>query len=179
MKKEKLRHYANVIASHADAPWVTPLFFFLFFIDSFLLLLPVDSLMAATLTMRPKHMKRWLFVSIVGFGLGLGVVAIIVNSQLQPYLFELFEKWGYFHHVEKVLSHAETYGYLELALGVFTIVPSLFGVLAGVVVNLNPWAVWAIAWVGKIIKILLTVWVIFSTSKAVKKVLKVYLKTSV
>jgi membrane protein YqaA with SNARE-associated domain len=179
MKKEKLRHYATVIAGHADSAWVTPVFFLMFFIDSLVLVLPVDSLMATTMTLRPQHVKKWLVASISGFALGLGILAAIANSKLQPLLFELMERWGYLNHAMDAVKHAQNYGYWELVFGVFTFVPSLFGVLAGVLVGLNPWAVWAISLGGKVVKILLTVKVIFSTSDLAKKILRFYLKTSV
>lgn len=179
MKREKLRHYANVISVHADAPWVTALWFGLFFIDSFLLFIPVDTLMAATLAMKPQHRVRWITWGLVGFGLGLGMVAILVNSQLQPWFFEQINHWGYVAHVQDVVSHAQSYGYLELTLGVYTVLPSLFGVLAGVLVHLNPWVVWAISFSGKVLKLLLTVWVVFGGHQTVKRWIKLYLKTSV
>jgi len=179
MKKEKLRHYANVIASNADAHWVTPFFFIIFFLDSLLLVIPVDSLLGASMSLRPRHIKKWLLASTLGFALGLGILALVANSHLQPWAFKWFEELGYFHHVEKVLEQAENYGYLSLTIGVFTILPSLFGVIIGVLVGLNPWVVWALSLGGKIVKLILTVWLIFSGSQVFKKILKIYLKTSV
>jgi hypothetical protein len=55
----------------------------------------------------------------------------------------------------------------------------LLGVIIGVIVKLNPYAVWGISLAGKLIKIFLTVWLIFSSSHAIKRVLRAYLKTSV
>jgi membrane protein YqaA with SNARE-associated domain len=78
-----------------------------------------------------------------------------------------------------VVEHAQNYGYVELTIGVFTLLPSLFGVLIGVVVGLNPWAVWALALAGKVVKILATVWIIFSGSQVLKKYIRLWLKTSV
>ena len=179
MKKEKLRHWANVISSHAESYWVTPLFFGLLLVDSIILFLPVDTLLAATITLKPRKMKIWILSSLAGFALGLGVVAVLVNSHLQPWLFEIFENWGYLHHVQDVVAHAQDYGYIELAIGVFTVLPSLFGVLIGVLVKLDPWIVWGISYAGKVFKVLLTVWLIFSSSNVLKKWLRVYLKTSV
>ena len=178
MKKEKIRHYANVISSHADARWVTPFFFTIFFLDSFLLFIPVDYLLSATVLLRPRRKKIWLAAAISGFGLGLGLVAVLVNTHLQHYLFDLFNRWGYFHHVQNIIDHAQDYGYLELTLGVFTLVPSLFGVIAGVLVHLDPWVVWAISLAGKVLKLVLTVWVFQSGTRVVKRWLKIYLKTS-
>lgn len=179
MKKEKLRHWANVISSHAESYWVTPLFFGLFLLDSIILFLPVDTLLAATITLKPKKMKTWIFFSLLGFAIGLAIVAIIVNSHLQPWLFELFDNWGYLDHVREVVAHAQDYGYIELAIGAFTILPSLFGVLIGVLVGLDPWIVWGISYAGKVVKVFLTVWLIFSSSHVLKRWLRVYLKTSV
>ena len=179
MKREKLRHYANVISTHAEAHWVTPLFFFLFFIDSVILFLPMDTLLAATISLKPHHRRKWVLASIFGFALGLGLVAILVNTELHPYLFQLFKKWGYFKDVMRIVEHAQNYGYIELAIGVFTFLPSIFGVLIGVIVGLNPWAVWSLALAGKVVKILATVWIIFSGSKVLKKYISLWLKTSV
>ena len=179
MKREKLRHYANVLSSHADAHWVTPLFFGLFFIDAVILVIPVDTLLGATVALKPEHKKKWVLASIIGYATSLALVAILVNSHLQPYLFELFESWGYMEHVRSMVEHAQNYGYIELTIAVFTLIPSLFGVLIGVVLGLNPFAVWAISLSGKITKILVTVWLVFTSSQYLKKWLRVWLKTSV
>lgn len=178
MNKEKLQHYANVLASHAGSYWVTPIFFLLFFIDSIILIIPVDSLLAATISLRPQGLKKWLIASVIGFASGLGLVAILVNTQLQPWFLNLFESWGYLDRVYDIINQAQDYGYWALTLGVFTLLPSLFGVLIGVLVHLNPWAVWAIALAGKLFKLFLTVWLIFSGSLALRKWLRLYLKTS-
>lgn len=178
MNKEKLRHYANVLTAHAESPWVTPLFFLLFLIDSVILIIPVDTLLAATVTLKPQQRRRWVLASVVGFAVGLGLVAIVANTQLQPYLFHLFQKWGYIQHVMAIMAHAENWGYIELTVSVFTFLPSLFGVLIGVVVGLNPWFVWVISLGGKVAKILVTVWLIFGGSQLLKKLLRPWLKTS-
>jgi membrane protein YqaA with SNARE-associated domain len=179
VKREKLRHYANVLSSHADAHWVTPLFFLLFFVDAVILVIPVDTLLAATVSLKPQQKKKWVISSILGYSTSLALVAILVNSHLQPYLFEMFNRWGYLNHVRDLVEHAQSYGYFELTVAVFTLVPALFGVLIGVLLGLNPWAAWAISLAGKIAKILVTVWLIFSSSQYLKKWLRIWLKTSV
>lgn len=136
-------------------------------------------MLATTIALRPQHWKKWLTASVLGFAGGLGLVAILVNSHLQPWFMNLFESWGYLHHVQDVINQAQNYGYWALTVGVFTLLPSLFGVLIGVLVHLNPWAVWAISLAGKLFKIFLTVWLIFSGSLAVRRWIKLYLKTSV
>ncbi len=179
MNKEKLRHYATVLGSHANSPWVTVFFFFVFFIDSLVLIIPVDSLLGATVSVAPRHAKKWLIASLLGFGSGLGLAAFLVNSQLSPWLMPWMEKLGYMETIRGFLEDAARYGYLSLTIGVFTVLPSLFGVLIGVIVGLNPWAVWAISFAGKILKVVLTVGLIFSGSQFLKKIFRWYLKTSV
>lgn len=179
MKREKLRHYANLLSIHAEAPWISVFWFVVFLLDSIVIVLPVDTLLAATLALKPERRVQWMSAALGGFGLGLAIVAVLVNSQLQPWFFEQINHWGYVAHVEDIVSHAQDYGYLELFLGVYTIVPSLFGVLAGVLVHLNPWIVWGIVFSGKILKLVLTVWVVFGGKKTVKRWIQLYLKTSV
>lgn len=176
MKKEKLRHYANVISTHAESHWVAPLFFLLFFLDSMILFIPVDTLLAATISMKPHHRRKWVFAAILGFAMGLGTVAILVNTHLQPMVFNLVKRAGYFQHVMEIVEHAQNYGYIELTIGVFTFLPSLFGVLIGVIVGLNAWAVWALALAGKVVKILATVWLIFSGTQIFSKYIRLWLK---
>ncbi len=179
MKQEKLYHYAEVLARHADAPWLPLFFLILFFVDSFLMVLPADSLLGATVAIRPIHVKKWTFFACCGSILGLGVAVILGNYVLHDYMMELVAREGFYHKVAEILEHAQNYGYLELCIGVFTIVPSIIGALAGAVVGLNPWVVFVLVVTAKLIKILLTLWLLYTGSHYLKKFVKFYLKTSV
>lgn len=179
MKREKLENYAETLARHADAPWITPFFLFLFFIDSFLMVLPADSLLGATVAIRPKHVKKWAFFSCLGSALGLALAIFLAETVLHDYFFRLMAEGGFYHRVQEIIEHAQNYGYLELAIGVFTIVPSLIAGLAGVVVGLNPWIVFLLISSAKILKILLTLWLLYTGSHYLKKIVKIYVKTSV
>jgi len=179
MNKERIRHYSHVISAHADSAYATLLFSSTFFLDALIVVLPIDSIMSATLTLKPQHARKWVLSAMLGFSLGLGLVALMANSHLEPYLLSWIAKLGYSARLEEVLSHAQTHGYWELTLGSFTILPPIFGVLMGVSVGLNPWAVLFICVAGKMTKLVLMVWLAISSSPKIKKFLQVYLKTSV
>ncbi len=179
MNKGKLEHYAEVIAIHADAPWVTPLFFVLFFIDAFLMVLPADTLLGATVSIRPKHVKKWTVAACLGSSVGLGLAIILALTVLHEYFVRTTLEGGFYHKVQEIIAHAQDYGYLELSIGVFTIVPSILAGLAGVLVGLNPWVVWVLVVTAKLLKILLTLWLLYTGSTFLKKWVRLYLKTSV
>jgi membrane protein YqaA with SNARE-associated domain len=142
-------------------------------------LIPIDALLAASISLKPQHRVKWVLWGVLGFSLGLGAVALLVNTHLQPYVFDFFNRRGYIDYLKEIVEHAQNYGYIELTIGVFTVLPSLFGVLIGVIVGLNPWIVWLLCMAGKVLKILVTVWLIFSGSQALKKYLRLWLKTSI
>lgn len=178
-KKERLRHYANLIASHAEASWVGPFFGILFFFDSMVLVLPSDSLLSAVIAINSKHVKKWLVYATIGFALGLALTTFLAVTHLQPLFVQWMERLGYGESFHKFIGEIREHGYWGLTVGVFTIVPCLFAVLAGAIVGLKAWAVWLISLGGKYLKLYLTVWLVLSSSNALKKWVKAYLKTSV
>src|SRR5262245_53765945 len=112
MKKEKIAYYAYKIAAHADAPWVTPVFFLLFFLDSFLVFIPCDSLLGATVAIRPRHVKKWCFAAILGVVVGLGLVVVAAFTFLHGYLYTLTQDGGMYAQVGDIMTHAQEYGYV-------------------------------------------------------------------
>jgi len=179
VKKEKLEHYADELARHADAPWVTPLFFALFVLDAFVMVIPADTLLGATVSMRKKHLKKWLIVALAGSAIGLAIAMLLAQTVFHDYFIKLTSEGGAYHKVQDVINHAKNYGYIELSIGVFTVVPSIIAGLAGVIVGLNPWVVWVIIVAAKWLKIVLTLWLLYTGSNVVKKWIRLYLKTSV
>ncbi|HCU24170.1 MAG TPA: hypothetical protein DF383_04055 [Deltaproteobacteria bacterium] len=176
MKKEKIVQYAEKIAAHADAHWVTPVFFLLFFLDSFLVFIPCDSLLGTTVAIRPRHVKKWVFAAVFGVMVGLGLVVLASYTFLHGYLYELVEKEGMYSQVKDILLHAQEYGYFELTLSVFTVVPCVIGSIAAAMIGMNPWAVYGIVVVAKILRIILAVWIIHSGGTLLKRWVRIYLK---
>ena len=179
MKQEKLNRYALALATHAEAAWVTFFFFVLFLLDSILMFLPADSLLGATIILYPKRARRWLTVACLGSITGLAGAVILANTVLNDYLQKLVASDGVYHQVRDIIEHAQHYGYWELAAGVFTFVPSVIGAMAGTIVKLNPWLIFLIVTAAKLLKIFLTVWLLHAGGGALKRIIRVYLKTSV
>lgn len=176
MKKEKIAYYAEKIATHADAPWVTPVFFLLFFLDSFLVFIPCDSLLGTTVAMRPRHVKKWCFAAALGVVVGLGLVVVAAFTFLHGYLYTLTQADGMYAQVGDILAHAQEYGYVELTIGVFTVIPCVIGAIAAAMMGMNPWAVYGIVVAAKLLRIILAVWIIHHGGSLLKRAAKVYLK---
>lgn len=176
MKKEKIAYYAYKIAAHADAPWVTPVFFLLFFLDSFLVFIPCDSLLGATVAIRPRHVKKWCIAAVFGVIVGLGLVVVASFTFLHGYLYTLTQGEGMYAQVGEILAHAQEYGYVELTIGVFTFIPCVIGAIAAAMMGMNPWAVYGIVVAAKILRIILAVWILHSGGSLLKRAAKVYLK---
>jgi membrane protein YqaA with SNARE-associated domain len=176
MKKEKIAYYANRIASHADAPWVTPVFFLLFFLDSFLVFIPCDSLLGATAAIRPRHVKKWCIAAILGVIAGLALVVVAAYTFLHGYLYTWTQAEGFYSQVGDILAHAQQYGYVELTIGVFTFIPCVIGAIAAAMIGMNPWAVYGIVVAAKIMRIILAVWILHHGGSLLKRAAKVYLK---
>lgn len=141
--------------------------------------LPADTLLGMTVSIRPRHAKKWTIFSCVGAALGLALAMFLAETILHEFFLSLIRGDGIYHKVQEIIDHAQNYGYIELAIGVFTIVPSLIAGLAGVVMGLNPFAVYGIITSAKLLKILLTLWLLYTGSGYLKKLVKLYLKTSV
>src|SRR5689334_10413471 len=127
MKKDKLIHYARLVISHADAPWVTSFFFFIFFVDTFLIFLPCDTFLGTTVALRPERLKKWLFASVSGVVVGLGLVVLLSNTYLNGVLHDWINSGKMYGQVTDILRHAQNYGFFELTIGVFTVVPCVVG----------------------------------------------------
>lgn len=180
MKKEKLTHYAEVLAQHAEAHWVSPVFFLIFFVDSFIMLIPADSLLSATVALNPRPMRKWYLVSNLGAALGFAVLIFLSQTIFHDYLMQSIQETGFYSEVGAFLQkHASNYGIWELAIGVFTIVPCMIAALAGVAVGINPWAILAVVVAAKAFRLGLTLWFVHTSRPFLKKLVKFYQKTSV
>lgn len=176
MKKDKIAYYANKIAAHADAHWVTPVFFILFFLDSFLVFIPCDSLLGATVAIRPRHVKKWCLAAILGVIVGLALVVLAAYTFLHGSLESWTQSGGIYSQVGDILTHAKEYGYVELTIGVFTFIPCVIGAIAAAMIGMNPWAVLGIVVAAKVTRIILAVWILHSGGSLLKRAAKVYLK---
>lgn len=179
MKKERLRHYANILASRADRPWIGPFFALLFFLDAIFSVFPSDSLLAAVVVIQPKHVKSWTLYASIGFALGLGLLTLLANSHLQPLFYQWLENWGYGENISSTLQEISLHGYGGLTLGAFTFVPCPISILAGIMVGLNPRIVFLITALGKYTKFFLMIWVALSGSNRMRKFAKKYLKAPI
>lgn len=178
MKKDRIVRYAQRIAEHADARWVTPVFFILFFVDSFLVFIPCDSLLGTTVAIRPRHVVKWLTASVLGIVAGLGLIVLASNTFLHGYLDTIVNNSMY-SQVHDIVSHAQQWGYLELTVSVFTVVPCVIGAIAAAMIGMNPWAVFGIVVAAKLLRVFLAVWIIHSGGTLLKRMVRVYLKIPV
>lgn len=179
MKKERLRHYASLMAAGSESPWVTFMLFWVFFVDAIIMVIPTDPLLGAALGLNHRHYKKWIIASVLGFLLGLGFAAWVLNSHFQPWAFSILDHYGYLDKVQTWMAGRETVGYWTLTFGVLTFFPCFLTLVAGNLVGLNPIAIWAIAGGAKLLKLGITILVIFTGSKKLKKWLGLYAKTSV
>ncbi|MCE9624184.1 MAG: hypothetical protein K8R69_01835 [Deltaproteobacteria bacterium] len=179
MKKDRIVRYAQKIAAHADAKWVAPVFFLLFFIDSFLVFIPCDSLLGTTIAIRPRHTVKWMAAAVAGVVGGLGLVVLASYTFLHTYLSSVVQNHAMYSQVNDIVAHAQQYGYLELTVSVFTVVPCVIGAMAASLIGMNPWAVYGIVVAAKLLRVFLAVWIIHSGGTLIKKIVRVYLKIPV
>jgi Predicted membrane protein len=180
MKKDKLSHYAEVLARHAEAHWVSPVFFAIFFLDSFVMVIPADSLLSATVALNPRPVKKWYAFSMLGALAGFALLIFLGHTIFHEYLMSSIQETGFYSEVGRYLEkHASEYGLMEVALGVFTIVPCMIAALAGVAVGLNPWALLAIVVSAKAFRLALTIWFVHTSRPFLQKLVRFYQKTNV
>lgn len=179
MKREKIVHYAQKIAAHADAKWVAPVFFLLFFLDSFVVFIPCDSLLGTTVAIRPRHLVKWSLAAVLGLMVGLGLVVLASYTFLHGYLNDIVHHYSMYAKVNDIVQHAQEYGYFELTVSVFTVVPCVIGAIAASMIGMNPWAVYGIVVAAKLLRLFLAIWIIHSGGALLKRVVKAYLKIPV
>jgi len=157
---DKVIHLAHRISYYAHKPWVMAYFFFSFFLDSFVMFIPAEGLLAVAVLFAPDKKRVWFLFAVLGSLLGFFITYILTVSSLQHWLIDLiveYDSGGFFYDIT---THAAKYGYLNLSLAVFTVVPPIICLLAGIVIGLNPLIVFAIVFASKVFRIVLVIFVV-------------------
>lgn len=165
---EKTVRLAIKMAKVAHMPWVVWLLLFLFFIDSYIVVIPIDGVMAAALIFVPDRKRVWYLAGLVGAFLGYLIFYLLLTSSLHhdvtQYLMQL-DSTAY----KNILSHAQSYGYWYIAWGLLTVIPPIICLGAGLVSQLNPLVIFLMLCVAKVFRLWL---VIFLTEKVWSAFLK-------
>ena len=157
---DKVIHLAHRISYYAHMPWVMAYFFFSFFFDSFIMFIPADGLLAVAVLFAPDKKRVWFLIAVFGSLLGFLVTYILTLSSLQYWLIDLIVEYDSGGFFRDITTQAVKYGYLNLSLAVFTVVPPIICLLAGIVIGLNPLAVFAIVFVSKVFRIALMIFLV-------------------
>jgi len=149
----RLVAWSQKLAIYAAKPW-TPIFFFLiFFFDSFLVVIPSDPLLGLTASLVPGKRRAWLLASIGGVMAGLLLFMFLSLSSFQPIAINFLESYDLGNSFHNIHTHAHTFGYIELAAGVFTILPAIFGLVGGIVIGMDPAAVFFITALARVFRL--------------------------
>lgn len=128
-------------------------FLLLVFLDSFLIFLPGEGLVALTLLFVPDKKWEWFTACCVGHILGFALFSILSQTTIQPALVEMIIQYDYSHNFQKIMHHAAQYGYLDISIGAFTFVPAIICLIGGIAVGLNVWMVFLVVSLVKIVRI--------------------------
>ncbi|MBC7397687.1 MAG: hypothetical protein H7333_09615 [Bdellovibrionales bacterium] len=106
---------------HLEKPWYPWVLAFLFFIEHFVLVIPLDILLVTSVLATPKRWVKLLIASSVGFALGAVLFAYLVLL----YGLSIVEKLtpGITHNAIWLQSEAWMHHYGLLAVGFFSMVP--------------------------------------------------------
>lgn len=150
----KLLYYATRLSAYAHRDWVVGFFFLLYFFDSFLIFLPAESFLALTLLFVPDRKRVWVLAAITGALSGFILFYLLSLSSFQPKLIEFIESKSLAESFALVVNYGTRYGYPSLVALVFIAVPPLVGLVAGILIGLNPLIVFVIVFLAKIFRIL-------------------------
>lgn len=149
----KLLYYATKLSAYAHRDWVVGFFFLLYFFDSFLIFLPAESFLALTLLFVPDRKRVWVLAALAGALCGFLIFYLLSLSSFQPKLVEFIEDESLMASFEMVVDYGTRYGYPSLVVLVFVAVPPLVGLVAGILIGLNPLIVFVIVILAKIFRI--------------------------
>src|SRR5262245_43818214 len=99
MKKKKLSHYAQALARHAEGHWVGSVFFLIFLVDSFVMVIPADSLLSATVALNPRPVKKWYLFSVLGSVVGFALLIFLSHTIFREHLLRSIQGTGYYSRV--------------------------------------------------------------------------------
>ena len=148
----KLVRWARRLAPYADKWWVTWFFAFFFFIDSYLMLIPIDGLMVITLVFVPHKVKKWFFAGLMGATLGYISLAFLTQSSFQHFLLSLIQDSGYMSTYQGMVFSLSQRGYVYLLLLTFTFMPQNICLVGSILVGLKPTLVLFILVASKLFK---------------------------
>ncbi|MBF0107156.1 MAG: hypothetical protein HQM16_17740 [Deltaproteobacteria bacterium] len=160
---QRIYNLAKKITHYAHMPWVTPFFLIIFFLDSFLMFIPADSLLAVSVLFAKDKKKKWYLTAMTGAFLGFLLFLYLTESQFRSITVAFIQDHDPHDLFGHITSHASKYGYFDLSLAVFTVVPSVFCLVGGIIINLNPSIVFAIVCASKAFRVWL---VMYLTAKA-------------
>lgn len=153
--------WALKIAKVSHMPWVLWALIATFFIDAFVVVIPIDGIMAAALIYAPDRKRTWYLAGLVGSFLGYLLFYFLLLSTFQNEVIQYLvgiDAEAY----RSVIAHANDYGYWYVAWGLLTVVPPVICLGAGLVSGLQPFLVFLMLCVAKVFRLWL---VIFLTEK--------------
>lgn len=157
---DKVIRYAMKIARYAHMPWVTLFFFLAFLLDSFLMFIPADGLLSVTVLFAPDKKRTWYLASLAGSLLGYVIFYFLTISSFQHLVLDFVTRMDYAQVFNEIVSRARHFGLLYLAVAVFVMIPPVFGMVAGIVIGLNPWSVFIMLCVLKAVRIYFLIFIV-------------------
>ncbi len=148
----KLVRWARRLAPYANKWWVPWFFATFFFIDSYIMLIPIDGLMVITLVFVPHKMKKWFFAGLVGATLGYISISFLTESSFQHYILSWIQAWGYMASYQGLIVSLAQRGYIYLLLLTFTFMPQNICLVGSLLVGLQPTIVLFILVASKLFK---------------------------
>jgi len=136
-KKKKTYRLAKKLADYAHLKWMGIFFLIAFFIDAFVIVIPIDGLLCFMLIFAEDQKKKLYVYSLVGFVLGFIAIALLTASTFQQDIIDVIYHFGFKDSLTAILESAGSYGYFNIALGTLTIVAPAICLVSGIIVGLD------------------------------------------
>lgn len=118
----------------------------------------------------PDRKRVWVLAAIAGALSGFILFYLLSLSSFQPKLVEFIESESLTEPFALVVDYGSRYGYSSLVALVFIAVPPLVGLVAGILIGLNPLVVFMIVILAKVFRIFAMIYIMRFAKRYVLRV---------
>lgn len=163
----KLIERAQRLTSMMHHAWLSLFFFLLFFAESFVMVIPADTLISVTANLVPGKKKQWFFFSMLGYLVGFAIIVLLITTSFKHEVINLFKNYGFMDHIDLLRQRFKHYGYAGLGMAILVGVPPILCMTACLLVKLNPWVVFFVTLAAKIVRVWLLIFLVSKLWSAV------------
>lgn len=163
---------AHRLAEIAHRGWLNIFFFVMCLVESFVMVIPADTLISVTTNIVPDKKRAWFLWSLFGYALGFLIITLLLTTSLKQQALSVFQHVGILGEVQAAKTRLSHYGYFGLGLSILMGMPPLVCMTASVLIGLKPWLVFATTLCVKVVRVGLLIFLVGKLWSAVIQIKK-------